>query len=129
MVDTNNDTLSSSKLIGKLVIIQFWASWCTPCIEELPTLKTIYEKYGKEKLEIISISIDEDSLKFQNAVKKYEMNWHQVYGDKKLFNELGITTIPELYMINKNGITIYNREASKDYSLLLLTKLVEENIK
>jgi len=128
-VDTKGNTIKSSALTGKYVLVQFWASWCIPCIQEIPVLKELNKKYDSALFKIISFSIDESADLFKKAVKKYEMNWTQVYGDRRLYNALGIIPIPQLYLIDKTGNTIYNSVKVNDPDLMILKRILAKTVK
>lgn len=124
--DINKRKLELSKLRGKYVLVQIWASWCTPCVAEMPDLKEMYNKYKDSNFELISFSIDRDATAFKKAVEKYEMNWSLVYGNNELYNALGTLPIPLVYLIDKNGKIIYNRDSTKDFSFILLKQTLSD---
>jgi len=128
VVDIQNRKLELAKLRGRYVLIQIWASWCVPCIEELPALKKINERYKQSMFTFISFSIDKDSSAFRRAVAKYSMDWVQVFGDLRLYNSLAEVPIPQLYLLDPSGRTIYSRKATRDFSLMLLQKLLSEKL-
>jgi len=77
------DTISLSSLRGNLILIDFWASWCAPCVEEQPELKKLYAKYNHlgepgKKLEIFGVSLDSKKEAWQKAIRKYNLPWPQV---------------------------------------------------
>ncbi|HEU5165984.1 MAG TPA: TlpA disulfide reductase family protein, partial [Chitinophagaceae bacterium] len=127
-LDINNNRIELSKLKGKYVLIQVWASWCVPCIQEVPDLKIIYDKYKNSDFALISFSIDKDSSAFKKSLVKYSMNWTQVLGDANLCSLLGTIMVPQLYLIDKNGLTIYNGTNTKDLNLMLLKKVLSERL-
>ena len=115
---------------GKHILLTFWASWCGPCIKEIPTLLKIKEKYPSDKLEIISINLDDDSTSFSKAVQKYKMEWVHIFGNRSLRDTYGVMGIPEVFLINKSGEIIYKRGQEKDYdsTLPILNKLLIESL-
>lgn len=127
-LDINNNRIELSKLKGKYVLIQVWASWCVPCIQELPDLKIINDKYKNSDFALISFSIDKDSSAFKKTLVKYSMNWIQVLGDANLCSLLGTRIVPQLYLIDNNGLTIYNGTNTKDLNLMLLKKVLSERL-
>lgn len=128
-IDIRGKTISLSEYHGKYVILNFWASWCSPCIEELPALKRIRDSYSEDKLEIISITYDKDTMAFLKAVQKYNMNWIHIFGDEDLIKKYGDQAVPMVYLLDDTGKVIYSREEDKDYGegkLILLSKILEE---
>jgi thiol-disulfide isomerase/thioredoxin len=102
------DSIILEKFRGKYVLIDFWATWCIPCIEKIPTIKKIRNDFDRKILEIVSISYDKDSIAFINGVKKYELNWFNIFNNPKIRNAYGDTPIPALYLIDPNGIICYS---------------------
>lgn len=98
---------------NKYYLLQFWASWCVPCIKELPEIKKIRDEYSSRGLNLISISIDIDSSKWRTAVEKHKMDWEN-FNDLEVSKKYGITSIPELYLVSPDGTIIYNSSQQKD---------------
>lgn len=95
----------------KYVLLTFWATWCGPCIQEIPILKAIREKYSTKNLEIISVSYQSSSYRnTADFIKKEKMNWINIYNDADLINAWGGNkTIPRVYLIDKLGKIVYER--------------------
>lgn len=115
-------------LKNKLILIDFWASWCKPCIEEFPFLDSAYNKFKKKGFEIVSISLDEDSLLWQKAKKRFNMTWSNHFIEKEAFNSrlakvLNIKSIPRSYLIDKNG-RIYGKNLRGSQLQEMLSKLL-----
>jgi thiol-disulfide isomerase/thioredoxin len=128
VVDIGNNKIESRKLRGKYVLIQFWASWCTPCIQEMPDLKELNKKYKGQEFLLISFSIDKDSSAFRKALQNYSMDWAQVFGDNRLYDSLAYIPIPQVYLIDKSGRTIYNSTSIADNDRSVLKKLLAEHL-
>jgi thiol-disulfide isomerase/thioredoxin len=130
-IDTRGKTISLSEYHGKYVILNFWASWCSPCIEEIPALKRIRDSYSEDRLEIISITYDKDTMAFSRAVKKYNMNWIHIFGNEDLIKKYGDQAVPMVYLLDDTGKVIYSREEDKDFGeqkLLFLSKILKERL-
>lgn len=128
-IDINGNTISLEKFRGKYLLLDFWASWCGPCIEELPVIKWIRDNYTVAKLEVISISLDKDTVAFFNAVEKHDMNWIHILNNPEMLKSYGARGIPQVYLIDPNGVIIYSRAAQKDYPHLeKLKKIVLDSL-
>ncbi|MEN8154639.1 MAG: TlpA disulfide reductase family protein [Acidobacteriota bacterium] len=106
-VDIDGKNIKLSEFKGKVVILDFWATWCPPCLKEIPNLKKIYTKFKDDDFEIISIALErkprEHALKF---VADKKMNWVHVIDKLKgreIATEYRIRYIPTMYIINKKG--------------------------
>ncbi|MGH9596044.1 MAG: redoxin domain-containing protein [Edaphobacter sp.] len=90
---------------GRVVLIDFWATWCGPCKEELPHMKKIAKEFAGQPLVIISVSWDSDEQKWKDFVDKNEMTWVQYRdADHRLANLFGINAIPHYFTIDSDGV-------------------------
>ena len=90
---------------GRVVLIDFWATWCGPCNEELPHMKKIAKEFAGQPLVIISVSWDSDETKWKNFIDKNEMTWTQYRdADHHLSNLFQINSIPHYFTIDSDGV-------------------------
>jgi thiol-disulfide isomerase/thioredoxin len=104
---TDGQRLSLDDLAGKVVLLDFWATWCGPCREALPHMQRIARKFQGEPLVVLSVSLDSDEQKWKDFVVKNEMTWLQ-YRDggftgpiSKMF---GVEAIPHTFTIDADGV-------------------------
>src|ERR1700728_3245184 len=89
---------------GKVTLLDFWATWCGPRRHALPGLKQLQAAYGADKVEVISISEDEDEGTWQSFVTQNQMNWTQrIDSDHQLMRQYGASALPTYVLIGKDG--------------------------
>lgn len=105
--DTNGDSISLASLKGKVVLLDFWASWCVPCRASNRKLVSLYKKYKGEGFEIYGVSVDEDKSDWKKAIAKDKITWLQVNDDEGNMGETimkwNVTVIPTSFLINRKG--------------------------
>ncbi len=100
-------TISLDDYKGKVVLLDFWATWCGPCVQALPELKSTYDKYHAQGLEVVGISFDEDKSALTSFIKTRKMAWPQIYDGKGWGTEVGglykVRAIPFVLLVGKDG--------------------------
>lgn len=105
--DLDGKRLSVANYKGKVVLIDFWATWCGPCVRELPNVLQTYEKYHDKGFDIIGISLDKEKEKLTSFMEKKEMKWAQYFDGlgwaNKLAGKYGVQSIPMTYLLDGEG--------------------------
>ncbi|RYX82964.1 TlpA family protein disulfide reductase [bacterium] len=100
-------TITPAKYKGKVLLLDFWATWCGPCVASLPELKGAYDKYHAQGLEVVGISLDEDKNALTSFIKTRKMPWAQIYDGKGWKSAVpgvyGVKAIPFMLIIGKDG--------------------------
>lgn len=108
--DLAGKPLSVANYKGKVVLVDFWATWSEPCVQQLPLVMRTYAKHHAEGLEIIGISLDQDQKKLKDFTKEMKMQWSQYFDgkswDNKLAAKYGILEIPSTFLLDGNGTII-----------------------
>jgi thiol-disulfide isomerase/thioredoxin len=128
MVDKNGELQKLSELKGKIILLDFWASWCAPCRKENPNLVKTYEKFKPKGFEIFAVSLDENKENWIKAIEKDKLNWYHVNDLKGNGNKAsliyGVEGIPDSFLIDQNGIIIARDLRGKELDKKL-TELIE----
>ena len=114
---TSGKAVSVQDLRGKVVVVDFWATWCGPCVAEMPKVKELYAKYKDEGVEFIGVSLDAPDEDGTKAIKSFveinKLNWPQFHGgaaSKEFADSWGISGIPTVFVIDTEG-NLHSTEA------------------
>ena len=107
-VDMDGRAWSAPALRGRVVLVDFWATWCAPCLDELPRLKRLHERHGAEGLVILGVSLDRSSVRdFRSWLQRQAIDWPQVREaggyDSPLARHFGVDAIPASYLYDRDG--------------------------
>jgi len=125
----DGSVIDLDNLKGKVVLLDFWASWCGPCIAEMPNLKELYAELRPKGFEIIGVNMDEDKAKMKEVVDKFRITWPQHFdGDNPEGGwaaKLGIISFPTMWLVDRQGI-LRELDATEDLAGKVKKLLAEE---
>jgi peroxiredoxin len=118
--DVKGANVNLSSLQGKVVLIDFWASWCGPCRRSEPDLKKLYQKYQSKGFEIYGVSLDEDKFAWKMAIKEDKINWIHVNDSKgEVAGKWNVMYIPNTFLLDKDGKVVAVNPSHEDLDALL----------
>jgi len=108
--DMAGKPLSIANYKGKVVLVDFWATWCVPCVAEMPNVIQTYQKYHAQGFEIIGVGLDRDQQTLERFIKENNVTWPEFFDghgfDNKLAVKYGIMGIPTSFLLDGNGTII-----------------------
>ncbi|MCU0436244.1 MAG: AhpC/TSA family protein [Bacteroidia bacterium] len=122
-------TMKLSELRGKVVLIDFWASWCKPCRQEAPNVVAAYKKFNEKGFEVFSVSLDRDKQAWTQAIAQDKLTWKWHVLDNSedpaasFATKYGASSIPRAFLLNREGKIIHTDVRGK-----LLTRLLEKEL-
>ena len=128
VTDLKGETLSLSQYRGQVVLLDFWATWCPPCIAEMPNVKATYAKYKNQKFEIIGISLDQSIAPLEAYIASEGLTWRQYWDNGgRISNMYNVRAIPSTFLID--GAGIIRRVNLRGHALeMAVGELVRENL-
>jgi len=110
----NGKNVKLSELRGDVVMVNFWASWCGPCRQEMPALESLYKRYKDLGFVILGVNIDEDSSKADDMLNSIPVSFPVLYDNTKAVSELyRVQAMPTTYLIDRDGNFRYLHRAYK----------------
>ena len=106
--DVRGREVDFSKMKGKVVLVEFWASWCIPCVMSVPELKRVYNKYHDQGFEIVGINLDTQRQQFEGFLRAQRISWPQYFDGKgwvsPLVRKYGVVAVPTMFLVDKKGV-------------------------
>jgi peroxiredoxin len=120
-----------ARMRGKVVLVDFWATWCGPCVREVPRLKAAFEKFHSAGFEVVGISCDTDRMSLERFLEREGISWSQFFdGQTQIENSFaqafGINGIPHMFLVDRNGhLRVDNVRANGDFEKQIADLLAE----
>lgn len=127
LVDGNHNLLNFQDLKGKVVLINFWATWCPPCIAEMPSMQSLYNDYGDK---MVFLFVTNDSFDEVNPFLEKNNYTFKVFNPAGPYPEyFNIKTIPRTFLINKSGAVVMDENGAVNWNSDLIRKTIDGLIK
>ena len=120
----NGQTVSLPDFKGKLLVLNFWASWCPPCVQETPSLSQFAATYAPKGVVVLGISVDKDEKAYKNFLQKFKPNFLTAR-EFKIHEEYGTFMYPETYIINSKGKVLHKLAEPADWMDPRMTQLID----
>lgn len=105
--DLEGNAVKLEDLRGKVVLLDFWATWCAPCLAELPNLEKLHEQFGDDGLVILGVSVDAEASAVERFLEQRKIPWRQIAaGDTEsnpIARKYNVSAVPSTFLIDKNG--------------------------
>jgi len=117
--DTSGKEYTLDDFKGKVVVINFWATWCAPCLREMPALENIYQKYRNDGVQVIGIVVVSNKNDISSKLKKTGITYPILLGSKKTIAAYGnFYSIPQTFIVGRDGKILKQLSGSNTYSAL-----------
>jgi thiol-disulfide isomerase/thioredoxin len=118
-VDLNHRRVNLADYRGKVVLLNFWATWCAPCLTEMPRFVAWQQEYSGRGLQVIGISMDDEEQPARVAYRKYKLNYPVVMGDERTGEMYGgVLGLPVTFLIDAKGKIRFRHEGAVDLNQL-----------
>ena len=108
---TAGDRITLESYRGKVLLVDFWASWCKPCRQEMPTVKSVYKEFHEKGFEILGVSMDQSEASFKGYIEEQGITWPQIFDGKgwksAVGQQYGINSIPATFLLDRKGTVRY----------------------
>ncbi len=119
LTDLSGQSLTLARFRGKVVLLNFWATWCAPCQVEMPVFAAWQRQYGPQGFEIIGISMDDDAGPARRVVARLNLNYPVAMGDERLGARYGgVLGLPLTFLIDRNGFVRAQFQGEIDLKLI-----------
>ncbi len=114
---------------GRFVLLNFWATWCLPCLKEMPEFEKAFQEMGEEKLVVLAVGMGEDTGKISKFAKKYGFTFPLLADpDMKITRLYGVKNIPVTYLINPEGVILGRALGVRDWANMNLLAFIKSQL-
>lgn len=100
----SGQVISTKNFGGKVLVLNFWASWCPPCVQEMPSLNEFQRIFAGQGVVVVGVSVDRKEALYQNMIKKFQVSFQTARDpEEKISYMFGTYKVPETYIIDRNG--------------------------
>lgn len=115
---------------GRFILLNFWATWCSPCLKEMPDFEKAYQQMGQEKLIVLAVGMGEDTKKISKFAEKYGFTFPMVADPKlEITNLYGVKNIPVTYLIDPEGVVLGRALGIRDWANPDLLAFIKSQLK
>ncbi|HHT9136910.1 MAG TPA: redoxin domain-containing protein [Candidatus Wunengus sp. YC60] len=129
VADVNGNPVDLSKYKGNIIIIDFWATWSDPCIQEFPNVKKMYAKFKGKGVQFLGVSLDDDIEDLRGFVKQFDVEWPQIFDGKRWAGEIPslyhIQATPTMYVLDRENKVRYIGSDTESITRIVTTLLSE----
>lgn len=126
LVTTAGQPVTLATFHGSVLIMDFFATWCAPCRRSIPHITSLYQKYGKQGLQVLGVSVDEgDDREVKRFIAERKMPYPVAIAGEDLQVEYGLRSIPTIYVIDKKGIVVEKYQGFSDQT----AKAMDDTVK
>ena len=115
---------------GRFILLNFWATWCSPCLKEMPDFEKAFQQMGQEKLIVLAVGMGEDTKKISKFAEKYGFTFPMVADPKlEITNLYGVKNIPVTYLIDPEGVVLGRALGIRDWANPALLTFIKSKLK
>lgn len=112
-------TITPDSFGGRILVLNFWATWCPPCVKETPVLEATHRRLKDRGLVLVAVSVDKSEQKYKNFLKRFGVTYHTLRDPEQKFNDLfGTYRYPETYVIDQSGKVLIKKIGELDEDTL-----------
>jgi cytochrome c biogenesis protein CcmG, thiol:disulfide interchange protein DsbE len=131
VISTSGQAISLENYRGYVLVIDFFASWCIPCRASVPHIVDMKRKYGKQGLQVLGLSADDEERAIKSFADEYRINYPLALAGETVQTDFGIRSVPVMFVINKKGVVAeiyrgFNDEIARSMELLVKRLLAEK---